>query len=67
MVAFGVGKRDCAEKSLAMKALYAIFGLFILKYKFIAPNNDPDGIQIKQKFGFVSEIHPAIGVNVQMR
>merc|ERR1712061_673421 len=39
-VLFSVGKRDCVGKSLAMKSLYAMFALFLLRYKFVAPDTD---------------------------
>ena len=34
-VPFGVGTRDCAGQSLAMKQLYAFFGNIILRYKIM--------------------------------
>jgi len=37
---FGFGKRDCVGKTLAIKELYLIIGMLIMKYKFQAPNKD---------------------------
>ena len=43
------------------------YGLMINKYKFVANNNDTNGINIKQKWGVVLAIHPEIGIRVQKR
>ena len=65
---FGVGKRDCIGKSLALKAMYAIFGLMIPKYKFNAPNDDPNQMNIKQIWGaFILPVDPPIGIRVTKR
>ena len=63
---FSVGKRDCVGRSLAMKSLYAMFALFIQRYKFVAPNNDPDAMEIKQRWSLVL-CTEAMGINVQSR
>ena len=65
-VLFGVGKRDCAGRGLAMKSLYAMFALFLLRYEFVAPNNDPDAMEIKQKWSIVLWT-PQLGINVKQR
>eukprot|EP01084_Bolivina_argentea_P112020 199793_1 len=66
-VQFGVGKRDCPGQSLAMRALYTMYGILLIKYKFVAPNNDPTSIHIKQKFGIVMPIDPPVGIHVEKR
>ena len=65
-VLFGAGKRGCVGQSVAIKAMYAMFGLMMNKYKFIAKNDDPEGLSIEQKWGFVLSV-ATIGVNVQKR
>ena len=66
LVAFGMGKRDCVGRSMAMKTLYAMFPLFLLHYKFVAPNNDPDALEIKQRWALVWEVERT-GINVELR
>ena len=63
-ILFGVGKRNCVGQTLAMKAMYAIFGIMINKYKFI---KDGDEMIIKQKWGPVLAVEPPIGVQVVQR
>ena len=63
---FSAGKRDCVGRKLAMKALYAEFALFLLRYKFVAPNNDPDAMDIKQSWGLGLVTEP-LGINVEFR
>merc|ERR1719474_530192 len=63
---FSVGKRDCAGRSLAMRSLYAMFALFLLKYKLVAPNDDPGAIVLKQEWGIVLQT-PHIGIKVDWR
>ena len=65
-VLFSVGKRDCVGRSLAMKSLYAIFAMFLVRYKFVAPNNDPDAIEIKQKWS-LTLVTESLGINVERR
>ena len=65
-VLFGVGKRDCPGRSLAMKSLYAMFALLLLRYKFVAPNNDPGAMEIKQKWSLVLQTE-SMGINVEFR
>ena len=65
-VGFGVGKRDCVGRGLAFKSLYAMFAIFMLRYKFVAPNNDPDAMEIKQTFGIVPNTLP-LGIQVELR
>jgi len=65
-VGFGVGRRDCAGRSLAMKSLYATFALFLLRYQFVAANDDPDAMDLQQKWGLVP-LTPHIGVEVKFR
>ena len=64
-VLFGVGKRDCVGQGLALKAMYAMFGLMINKYKFI-PESD-NQVNIQQKWGLILGINPPIGIRVQRR
>ena len=64
---FGVGKRDCLGQSLAIKAMYAIFGLMINNYKFRAQNDKPDEMNIKQVWGLSLAIEPPIGLLVEHR
>eukprot|EP01084_Bolivina_argentea_P277388 473543_1 len=60
---FGVGKRDCVGRKLAMKELFAIYGEFVTKYKFSAPNNDLHAIDMTQSFGLVMHTkHTAIQI-----
>ena len=63
-VSFGVGKRNCVGQSLALKAMYAIFGLMIIKYKFSAPHNE---MVIKQGWDFVIKVDPPIGIKIDER
>ena len=64
---FGVGKRDCPGRSIAIKGMYATFGLMMNNYKFKAENNDPNGINIKQAWGPNLNIQPPIGIKVELR
>ena len=66
-ILFGVGKRDCVGKGLAMKAIFAMYGILLQKYKFSAPNNDPNSINIKQRWGLVQKIDPPIAILVTKR
>ena len=65
-ILFGLGKRDCVGRSLAMKSLYAIFALFLLRYKFVAPSNKPEAMQIKQNVGLGLMTVP-MGIHVELR
>ena len=67
LVVFGFGRRDCAGKSLALKTLYAVFGIMMTRYSFIAPHGDPDAMHIRQSFGLVLSVNPPIGIRVQQR
>ena len=66
---FGIGKRDCVGRALAMRALYATFALFITRYKFIAKDNDNKSMIIKQVdlVGVVLRLEPKIGVEIERR
>eukprot|EP01084_Bolivina_argentea_P299706 516630_1 len=67
-VLFGLGKRNCPGQALAMRQTYAIFGLLMTKYKFIAPNDDPQSIDIQQTFSTgISEIYPQIEIKIKHR
>ena len=66
-VLFGVGKRNCVGQSLVMKALYVIFGLMMTNYQFSAKNDDPDAMNIKQKWSLVSTVYPPIGIQISRR
>ena len=66
-VLFGVGKRDCVGRSVAIKALFAIFGLMMTKYKFIANNNKPNEMDIKQEWGLSISVQPPIPINLDKR
>eukprot|EP01084_Bolivina_argentea_P037853 69997_1 len=63
---FGKG-RDCAGQALAIRALYAIFGVMILKYKFIWDNNNKKSKIIQKPHGSVEVIKPKIGIYVENR
>eukprot|EP01084_Bolivina_argentea_P292013 501933_1 len=65
-VLFGVGKRDCVGRTIAMKILYSIFALFICKYKFMPLNNDPNAVHIKQSFSMVMGAYSS-GIQIQKR
>ena len=64
-ILFGVGKRDCVGRSMALKAMFAIFGLMIEKYKFMSDGDNE--INIKQKWGFILGVDPPIGVRIAER
>ena len=64
-VLFGVGTRNCGGKSLALKAIYTIFGLMINKYKFKAENHN--NMNIKQGWSHTLYIDPPIGIYVEKR
>ena len=63
-VLFGVGKRNCIGQSVAMKAMYAIFGLMINKYKFGFVGED---VKIKQEFDILFSVNPPIGIHLENR
>ena len=66
-ILFGVGKRECVGMSLAMKSIFAVFGLLMAKYKFKAKNNDPNGMDIKQEWGLTLTVEPPVGIIVEKR
>ena len=66
-ILFGSGVRDCVGQSLAKNAIYSMFGILMTKYKFIAPNNNPDLIQLKQEWNLVLTIDPSIPITIQSR
>ena len=66
-VLFGVGKRNCVGQSLVIKAMYAVFGLMINKYKFRPENNDYQGMEIKQRWDLILPVDPPIGIHVDRR
>eukprot|EP01084_Bolivina_argentea_P131322 231815_1 len=66
-ILFGSGSRDCVGQQLAKNAIYAMFGILLSKYKLIAPNNDTNSINIKQKWGLVQIIDPQIPLTIQKR
>ena len=43
-MSFGIGKRDCIDKSIAMNGLFALFGIMINKCKYVSL----DDMNIKQ-------------------
>ena len=59
------GQRDCLGSTLAIKIMYAIFGLLITKYKMTLNGKDYD--KIKQRFDVVSNIKPALNISVERR
>ena len=65
-VMFGVGKRDCAGRGLAMKSLFATIGLMITRYRF-KWNHDRKDKNIAQSWGVVSCIYPKIPIFVEKR
>ena len=65
-VLFSVGKRDCVGRSLAMKSLYAMFALYLLRYRFVAPNGDPEAMEIVQKWSGVLQTKSK-GIKVELR
>ncbi len=50
-----------------MKAIYAMYGLLMTKYKFIAPNKESKLMNIQQSFGIVLSNNPPIGIHVEAR
>ena len=66
-ILFGIGKRNCVGQSVAMKAMYATFGIMINEYKFYFSSNNNKDIKFKQEFGVVLYIHPPIGINLKHR
>ena len=64
-----IGKRDCVGQDLAVRGLYVIFAMLILKYKFNIP------AKYKTKEEYLNDIPtmfedvntPQIGVSVTLR
>ncbi len=46
--------------------MHSIYALLLRKYQFVAPNNDPDAMNIKSDWGFIMNLHP-YGIQVQKR
>jgi len=59
------GQRDCLGSTLAIKIMYAVFGLLITKYRFTL--NQKEYQKRKQRFGVVSSIEPSLNINVETR
>ena len=67
-IPFSAGKRDCPGQTLAVKEVYAFFANILLKYKILAPGNDPNTINITRSFGEITlTVEPQIGVVVKYR
>ena len=68
IVPFGAGTRQCPGQVLAIKECFAFFGNLLSRYQIIAPNNDPNSINIKYTFGqLTSTVEPQIPVQVKKR
>eukprot|EP01083_Nonionella_stella_P051143 135819_1 len=67
MLSFGVGKRNCAGRSFAVRSLSVIFAKWILLYKFSLPQNMDKDTPIKQTFNFSMLVDPKIPIKVQKR
>ena len=55
---FSFGKRDCVGQSLAMKQIYIVMAVLLLKYKFIPPKSNPS-MNIKQASGATGIVIPS--------
>ena len=69
---FGVhtshNSRQCIGKSLVEKELCAFFGNLLLKYKIIAPNNNPNDIMIEYAYrDLTNKVEPHVPVLIQKR
>jgi len=58
---FGLGKRDCVGQQLAMRQIYVVLALLVMKYQFIPPKSNPD---MKYKTGLTKDFlvtpHPSL-------
>eukprot|EP01083_Nonionella_stella_P020474 56750_1 len=61
---FGKG-RDCPGQALAIRALFAIFGVMILEYSYSWPRNQSK--VIRTVHGTVTRVEPRIGIYVHKR
>ena len=55
------------NQSIPFSELYAFFGILILNYKIIAPNNDPSKVGIKFIYGGLSLLVESAPVKVRKR
>merc|ERR1712228_294705 len=68
LVSFGVGKRNCAGRSLAKRSLYSLFVCLVLKYKFKLPDNmKPEDVKMTQEYFITQRLDPQIGIVVEKR
>ena len=69
LTVFGLGKRDCIGKSIAIKNLYVILACLIMTYKFCIKNKNGDIIQnFDIKFEDKYLIYPkTINIDIQLR
>eukprot|EP01083_Nonionella_stella_P261851 891019_1 len=68
-ILFGMGKRNCVGQTLAMKELYYVLALLVLKYKLeVKDSNEMKKLkEMKQAWNFVTVLEPEIGVNLTKR
>ena len=64
-VGFGVGRRDCIGRQLAMKELQYILGFLLMKYKFRLNKEINNILDHRKKNYAVIYIEPSIGVKVE--
>eukprot|EP01084_Bolivina_argentea_P190851 327856_1 len=60
---FAKGKRNCPGANMAIKLLYSLFGLLIVKYRFELQEN----AQWKQRYNTVADITPELPLKVYKR
>ena len=66
-VGFGVGRRDCAGRQLAMKEVQYILGYLLMKYEFTLENPESVGNLCQRKKGTFATVFlsPPVGVKIQ--
>ena len=66
LMSFGVGLRECAGKSVALKSLLYYTANIILNYKINGPNNN-NNFEISQSKHIVRLVEPQIGLKISKR
>ena len=66
-VGFGVGRRDCIGRGLAMKELQYVLGYLLMKYKFVLEDPESIGNLCERKQGTFATVFlsPPVGVKIQ--
>ena len=60
---FGAGPRGCPSRAVAMKLLYYVFAMLVMRYKLISTGNE----EIEQVFATVPVLKTPIGIKLQKR